>query len=79
MQFPALTLPMIENGFMLLGACILAVFLIVFFWHLVAYVFFKGDDAHRIHAKMGILNISITLVFFLVVWWIFESIGASLG
>jgi|GEM_PF-7004438 len=74
-----LTLPNIENGFMLLGACLIAIILIIFFWDLVKYIFFKGDDQHRIHAKMGIINISITLVFLLIFWWIFERIAAALG
>ncbi len=74
-----LTLPNIENGFMLLGACLIAVLLIMFFWHLTAYVFFKGDDAHRIHAKMGILNTTISLVFLLIAWWIFERIAGFFG
>ena len=68
---------MVENGFMLLGAFIIAVILIIFCWHLVAYVFFKGDDAHRIHAKNGIISISITLVFVLILWWLFELVAAS--
>ena len=68
---------MIENGFLILGSFIMAIFLIIFCWSFVNYVFYGGDDAHRAHAKTTLLNVSINMVLLLVLWWICTAIAGN--
>ncbi|MDE2213378.1 MAG: hypothetical protein KGJ34_02500 [Patescibacteria group bacterium] len=66
-----------QSDVMFLGSFLVAIVVIYFLWQLVSYIFFKGDDAHRAHAKEGVLNATITLFFILILWWICELIAAG--
>lgn len=57
-----------------LGSLAIAINAIYFIWGLAHYIFSTGDDMHRAHAKLQVINGSITLFLILLAWWICEII-----
>ena len=55
---------------LLLSSFGIAVLCITFFWGFVDYIFFKGDDAKRAHAKMLMVTSTVLLMLLIIIWWI---------
>ena len=65
----------IKQGTLLIGALFIAILAVTFLWGFVEYIFYKGDDAERAHAKAMMLDVTVVLVLVLIVWWIVSLIG----
>ena len=62
---------------MILGSILLGLLVVKMCWNSAQYVFFGGDDAHRAHAKLGMTNDTISLIFLLIIWGIFAWMSGA--
>ena len=67
----------LENGLLTVGGILLGLLLIKMGWNCAQYVFFGGDDQHRLHAKAAMQNDTSSLLFLLIIWAIFAWIAGA--